>query len=606
MTSPRIFLLFTKLSVVALCFISVASSAFTVNRLNGGGSVVYVDFSIPGEVVPLELLRTYNSITAVQEAKGWIGTFGWGWTTDFETILTTTPDRNVLLRDGLTGNTISFAPEKEDPRVREEFFEKVKVAYFERKSQGKKISAAELKKLQLPDTMLSRLKTEPAYRLEIATTYNIKGDVPKGELLVSTKFGYETVQFKNNQWVREKDGVTQVFDNEGRLVRQQDRSGYFMEYRYDPKNKMQLQEILSRDRTASLRLSWTNGRVTEITDNKGKKAYYSYDRTGNLTKAVDSRSNTYVYVYGDKRFPHLITAIEYPDESKNGLVSRQIQYNENGLVVYHKDKDGTEEMKLEYGKKPNDPENSFWTKTSYLRKAAVTDPDERYEEFLLKSRRDGSKYLYKQEAKSIFQVGSNRRTSTEVTLFTECCGKPSQVVLDGQVTKFAYYANGLLKEKVGPREEVKLEYEPKWMKVSRVVQNGKTTDYSYDGRGNLVMGKTSGNQKVNLRYDRFGRILNMTDARGNEIKFEYGELGKPVLIEQKGVGTIRIKYGPGGRIRETETILTAAGAKSRKPTAAESQRIVARVMTAFQNLLDIIRPAAQVNRAMPLAVKTGE
>lgn len=603
-TAHGIRLGFAKVSVILLCLVSTVSGAFSVNRLNGGGSIVYVDFSIPGEVVPLELIRTYNSITAVHEAKAWIGAFGWGWTTDFETILTTTPDRNVLLRDGLTGNTIVFAPEKENPAVREQFFEKVKAAYFERKLR-KKPSAAELKKLELPDTMLGRLKTEPAYRLEVAAAYNIKGEIPKGELLVSTKFGYETVQFKNNQWVREKDGVIQIFDNEGRLVRQQDRSGYYMEYRYDPKNKMQLQEILSRDRTASLKLTWSNGRVAEIADNKGKKSYYTYDRTGNLVKAVDSKGNRYVYVYGDKRFPHLITSIEYPDESQGGKkVERSIRYNENGLVVYHKDKDG-EEIRFEYGKKPNDPENSFWTKTKYVKKRSVTDPDERYEEFYLKARRDGTKYLYKQEARSIYQVGSKRKTSTEVTLFTECCGKPSQVVVDGQVTKFSYYPNGLLKEKIGPREEVRLEYEPKWMKVSRVVQNGKATTYSYDSRGNLVLGKTDGNQTVSLKYDRFGRIMHMTDSKGNEIKFEYGELGKPIVIEQRGVGTIRIKYGPGGRIRETETVL-ASGKRARKPTAAESQKIVTKVMTAFQNLLDIIRPAAQVNKAMPLAVKTGE
>lgn len=100
------------LCFVFLCLISFSARAVVINRVNGGLNTIYIDFTIPGTVVPLEVVRTYNSITAINEATGWPGAFGWGWTSPFETTLTTTAERNVILRDGGSGNTIYFKPEK--------------------------------------------------------------------------------------------------------------------------------------------------------------------------------------------------------------------------------------------------------------------------------------------------------------------------------------------------------------------------------------------------------------------------------------------------------------------------------------------------------------
>ncbi len=549
----------------------------TVNRLNGGASVIYIDFSLTGGAIPLELIRTYNSITALNEQTGWSGAFGWGWTSPFETTLTFTPERHVLLRDGSTGNTVTFKSDKEDPRLREQFIERVRVAYFETKL-GKKLTPEDKKRLELPEEILSRLKTDPKFRGEAAFKYKIPGQVPRGELLVSSEFGYQTLQFKNNQWIREKDGITQRFDKEGRLVRQQDKNGAYFDYLYSRGIKGMLSEITDQDHSLSLKFTWRQERVAEITDNRGHRAKYTYDKTGNLTQLTDPNNLSYNYRYSNAKFPHLLTRIEYSSESKGkDSVFRELRYDDNGLAVYHREKDGRETA-YTYGRSTSDPENDFWTKAITTLGGAK---EETYDEYFVKAKSDGSKYLYKQESRDA--------GLTTVTVFSACCGKPLQVTKNGETTNYKYFEDGLLQEKIGPKEQVKLEYDPRWKKVSKVEQNGTTSNYSYDAKGNLIQAANSRKEKVALKYDKTGRIQEMIDGSNRKIDFEYGGNGKPTVIAEKGIGTIRINYAPDGRIISTATLLEKD--QKRQPTEAESQNVVHQVMQSFQNLLEIIRPA---------------
>lgn len=562
---------------IGISFLSSTVSALTVNRVNGGANIIYIDFSVPGSAVPLELVRAYNSITAFNEQTGWSGSFGWGWTSPFETTLITTPDRSVILRDGGTGNTITFRTEKEDPKVKEAFYANYKRAYFESKT-GKKLSSQELQKLQLPQKNASRLRTDPQFRASEAQRLGIKGVIPKGELLISSEYGYQTIQFKNNQWIREKDGITQIFDKEGRLVKQVDKNNFYFDFKYANPNRMQVSSIADQDKGVSLKFSWRNDRIVEILDNRGHKARYNYDAAGNLVQVIDSNNQAYGYRYENRRSPHLLTRIDYlSDSTAKDKVYREIKYDDAGLVTYHRDKDGAE-FTYQYGRSTQDPENNFSTKVA---KKFRGKTEEMYDEYTLKARPDGTKFLYRQE--------SRQNGATTVTVFTACCGKPSQIVRNGQTTNFKYSEDGLLIEKVGPGEDIRLAYDPTWKKVSQVIQNGVTSKYEYDSRGNLVRASNTKNEKVALKYDKIGRITEMTDPEGKQINFKYGNLGKPTLIAEKNVGTIRIEYDPEGRILKTETIIQ--NERGRRPSDTKSQEVIKRVMKSFQHLLDIIRPA---------------
>jgi YD repeat-containing protein len=566
-----------KILFLLIVFVPLMSQGVDiVNRINGGANIVYVDFSIPGPVIPLEIVRTYSSITAVNESNGWNGSMGWGWTSPFETSLTVTPERHVLLRDGASGNTVQFKPEKEDPKVQIEFMERMKRAYFEKKL-GRRVSDEDLSTMTLPDRIRVRLNSDPQFREELATRYGVPGVIPKGELLVSMEYGYQTLRFKNNQWSREKDGIIQVFDADGRIVRQKDKNGYYFDYTYTSSQKLQLSEISAQDKTITLKFKWRQDRVVEIVDNRNRRSVYSYDSLGNMIHSVDSTGQTYNYKYESRKYPHLLTKIEYASESTSSQkVYREIRYDDNGLVVFQRDKDGSE-IEYTYGKRPNDPENNFWTK-SIRRNGGVSE--EQYEEFFIKTRTDGSKYLAKEE--------SRVNGATVTTSFTTF-GKPSQIIRNGETTNFKYYDDGLLAEKSGNKETVKLNYDPRWKKITMVNQNGFVSTYIYDGRGNLTGASNTKKDKVALKYDKFGRISDMTDPTGQEISFRYGDQGKPTVISEKNVGTIKIDYDSTGKITRAEA--STASTRGRRPTQFKSQEVVRRVMQGFQHLLDIIRPA---------------
>lgn len=567
-----------KLLVLAFwpLLISSLAQAVVVNRVNGGMNAVYIDFSISNSSVPLEVVRTYNSITAINEVTGWSGIFGWGWTSPFESTLTTTAERNVILRDGGTGNTIYFRPQKEDPATREKFFDAVKRGYFELK-KGRKLSDEDLKTLQLPEKMVLQLKTNASFRAEMASKYQIAASIPKGEVLTSNEYGLQTLEFKNNQWIREKEGLTQVFDKEGRLIKHIDKNNITFNFIYSTNTKAQLIEVHDQDKASSIKLSWRQDRITEIIDNQNRKAKYTYDPNGNLTGVTDSNGQIFQYKYENKKYPHLLTQIVYVSESKSSPVTRDFRYDDNGLVIYHKEKEGLE-ITYSYGRNASDPENNFTTKVTLKDKTGTL---EEMDEFFIKSRTDGSKYLYKQETK-----GSQGNV---VTIFTPCCGKPQQVTKNGDTTNYKYNNDGLLTEKTNTQESLKIEYDSRWRKISTVVQNGLTSKFEYDNRGNLVRASNSNRQMVSLKYDRLGKITEMTDGNSNSISFRYGSQGKPTMISQRGVGTVTIDYDREGRILKTMT--KGPESSNRRPTQNNSSEISKKVMKNFQNLLNIIRPA---------------
>ena len=373
--------------------------------------------------------------------------------------------------------------------------------------------------------------------------------------------------------------MSQQFDKDGRLVRQTDRNGVSLIYRYASGGKGELAEVSDTERFMSVKLTWRQGRIVEAIDNKGRRARYNYDGSGNLTQVIDSNAQTYGYRYENRKFPHALTHIDYVSEASNGVTpTRIITYDDTGLVVQHRDKDGTETTYI-YGRSTSDPQNQFTTKT--LRKNR-TGLEEQFDEYLLKDRGDGSKYLYRQL--------SRQGNDTTITIFSACCAKPLQATKNGSVTKFAYYEDGLLKEKTGPSENVSLEYDPRWKKVTKVSQDGVTSRYEYDATGNLVKASNSRSDKVSLKYDKFGRILEMADSENRKLVFKYGESGRPVLIEEPGVGKIQLEYDGGGRIKKATTLAASAG-EGRRPSEAKSQEVVKRVLRGFQLLMDVLRPA---------------
>jgi len=82
---------------------------------------------------------------------------------------------------------------------------------------------------------------------------------------------------------------------------------------------------------------------------------------------------------------------------------------------------------------------------------------------------------------------------------------------------------------------------------------------------------------VQLNYDTNGRIASMVDQSKRKILFKYNENSKPVEITDPALGTITVAYKNSGEIQKVDS--------------TGGRKVATQVVSAFQNLLDIIRPA---------------
>jgi len=102
--------------------------------------------------------------------------------------------------------------------------------------------------------------------------------------------------------------------------------------------------------------------------------------------------------------------------------------------------------------------------------------------------------------------------------------------------------------------------------------------FNYDDKGNLKHAENSEKKKVDLIYDTIGRIEVLVDQQHHsQISFEYNESSKPVTITDSKLGSIKVKYNDAGEIENVD----GSGGK----------KVAAEVTAAFQDLLDIVRPA---------------
>ncbi len=106
----------------------------------------------------------------------------------------------------------------------------------------------------------------------------------------------------------------------------------------------------------------------------------------------------------------------------------------------------------------------------------------------------------------------------------------------------------------------------------------KSSEFQYDDKsGQLVKARTSEGKGIVLIYDGQGRIGQMVDQDKRKITFKYGMGSKPSEIVQDGVGAIAVSYDKGGNIRDVKS--------------QGGRQIAISVAAAFQNLLEIIKPA---------------
>ena len=552
-----------------------------------------IEHDAPVNTFQLKIQRTYNSRSQFD------GIFGYGWGSDYEAFLLPSADGSVVVQESGGGEKTRFSPKEFSKTDLEKQVDKLLEVY----GKKEKVAASKLKEKR------ERLLAHADERDELSRDLGVFPELPVGTKLFSTQRGdKQTVTVVKGGFVREySDGKQELFNvkvdvaDQGvdatkrrvlkgvfkvsRLLDPVKKAQVF--YEYDKEGRL---NTVSDKKSQTIRVRYNQmGKVTEVVDAKGAKATYEYcDSTGtynsakkcgkgDLIRSQDTTGSSYSYQYDPV---HNLTRIGYPKAGKPNAEFEEIAYwpvnsEGSGGVKSVKNPSGVL-VEYKYWQNPKDKEGNYRTevKTTY---ASGKSSNTSYE-YQEKKRSDGSNYRYK-----LTSIIDGDKTET---IYNECCGQPLQITEAAGVTKFEYYgATGLPKEKDSPSENVQWQYHPKFHgKITKVIvsdkleKSAKSSDFQYDEvTGQLVKARTSDGKGIVIQYDKEGRIAQMVDQDKRKLVFKYSVNSKPSEISQEGVGSIQVTYDKNGVVKEVKS--------------KGGRQIAFSVSAAFQNLLEIIKPA---------------
>lgn len=524
----------------------------SVSLKNGNFFISFTDVSYRGGL-EMKIERVYNSKTAFK------GIFGYGWGNEYEIYLDQNIDGSVVVHEYGGGAHNVFLAERSRGTALAGGIDDLVSAATKTGAVSAEGEAAYREKLE----------TDVAFRDSEWQKYRERKllrprEVPLGTILRSDQFGYQTLKRVREGWVRLRDnGRSEVFNLDGRLIRVQDRNDNFIDLEYDDRGR--LTRIVDESERALRITINARGLVERIVDDARREAVYRYNDRDDLIFSQDVQGARQEYEY-DAR--HNMTRIAYADSTTMEIVYASRDQHENVLSV--KDRDGTRTRYAYF----QDPGNAL----HHGVETVVTEADgtklaeSRYEYFEQEEGR-------RRWTARMITVLDGTRTETEYSP----AGLPVRIVRGTQETRFQYNATNQVIRKETPEDVTELEYHPTVGKVVRVrrVRRGEDVPavdsrFEYDDSGNLTFAREAGGKSAKLTYDARGRIDSMTSP-DRTITFKYDEAGRIAEIGLVGVGVLTVRYTASGEIDNVDS----GGGRS----------IALAVTTAFQELLDMIRPA---------------
>ncbi|NDD90907.1 hypothetical protein EBZ37_02315 [bacterium] len=552
-TAARIGSVFTGALIFGMLLLPLAEARVTLK--NGNFFRAYTDIGYTLGAEP-KIERVYNSKTNYK------GIFGPGWGNEYEVRLTVSADGSVVVQEYGGGADNRFTPKIINAAELETSIAKI----------------AELKKFasrKALDDYKQKLRGDPILRnnewqaLVDAGKMQAK-QLPVGTQLMSNKFAYQVVTRLKDGYQRSFDtGKVERFDEKGRLTRVSDKNGNFIDLTYSREGRIEkLVDNLNRKLFFTFN---SRGLLEKVQGEDAAEASYKYNSLGQLEESKDAKGTVHKYRYTTDGYNNL-TEVLYDDKT-----TVKVSYYGNDKfqsVKTLKERDGTLN-EYDYVLDPRDP--SHLTSSVTVKDSEGKTFSQQKYEYFFKYKSDGEEWTYK-------LISENDGEKSE-TIYNECCGLPLQIKRGNDETSFVYDTKGRVVRKTTPSEVTDLSYDPKAGKVAKVVRNSKTdkklsswSQFQYDARGNLVFAKNSDKKGVKLFYDNSGRIRTLVDQDRRRLDFKYDQNSRPVEITDPKLGTIKVFYKSSGG--EIEKVDSAAG-----------QKVAVQVTTAFQNLLEIIRPA---------------
>ncbi|WP_303804257.1 polymorphic toxin-type HINT domain-containing protein [Ruminococcus flavefaciens] len=354
----------------------------------------------------------------------------------------------------------------------------------------------------------------------------------------------------------EGNAKTMTYDGNGNLLTSSDELGNTVTYTYDKYGRVTSMTDANGNKTTydkydangnCLKLTYPNGLSVSYEYNKEGKVIkaskgstsvsYEYDAAGRVTKYTDEANHTYTTVYDangnvEKLLdPDGNVLQENKYDAVNNLIletdpmgiQTQYDYNNVGQIKTMIDNLNTSREKkttYEYDKtgrliSSTDAAGGV-SKNEYDafgNVTAMTDPN-------------GGRTTYSYDSMGRV-ISTLNAVGSKLTNTYNAAGMLSESKnARGQKTSYTYYKNGWLES---------------------VTDELGTVSYKYDGNGNVISVKDS-NGTITRKYNELNLVTEVTDFRGNTVKYSYDELGNLVTLTYPGGRIVRYTYLKDGRV----------------------------------------------------------
>lgn len=338
----------------------------------------------------------------------------------------------------------------------------------------------------------------------------------KGQEYIARNTALEFLKETEQGYILVHPGQENIsFDQEGKMLRKEDRNGRGISFFYCEDGKLKKAET---DNGSSLTYCYNQmGQLKKVTDHTGRSVLLQYEEE-KLKKVITASGAEYVYRYGENG---RITEVE----NARHVTSVKNTYDRRFRIIHQQFPDGGM-MEFAY-----DDKNRCVTLTERNGSKIIHVHDERYRntETIYE---DGTKehYLYNEK--------------------NQCISMTDRL---GRTTRMAYDNRGNLTQTVDAlKRRVNYTYDADCHLISVSINGKERLKNHYDGKGNLIGTENLYGNRITVINNGAGRPETITYADGSVLEIGYDESGN--IVQLKDVTGNVTTYGYDALNRVIETV----------------------------------------------------